>query len=429
MSLPPIDWNSVWQEIQPKEKAPMRDTAFWDRRAPEFTRHTTASDYIGRFLEIMKPESHWSVLDIGCAAGTLAVPLSSSEHSMFPSCLKQTAAICAFILFAILAVEYAEGREIVDMAGRTVTVPDHITKVYGASPPATYLLYAVNPNLLAGLNFPFNPAERQYLNSSVESLPVLGGWFGQGRTPNQEAILKVKPDVMVVWMWQQMATNEKIEQTAIQLMLPMVYVRLDRLGDYPETFRFMGKLLGREDRAHALSEYAVQALGAVEPAAKTIPEDGKVSVYYAEGRDGLSTECDQSLHTELINLAGGKNIYRCSPRDWYGMERISMEAVVAADPEVILAQEKEFVDGVYSDPRWQSIRAVKNKKVHLIPRSPFNWFDRPPSFMRLLGIRWLANILYPDRFPFDPARETREFYNLFLGVQLNDHALQAVLQR
>lgn len=106
-----------------------------------------------------------------------------------------------------------------------------------------------------------------------------------------------------------------------------------------------------------------------------------------------------------------------------------MEAVVAADPEVILAQEKEFVDGVYSDPRWQSIRAVKNKKVHLIPRSPFNWFDRPPSFMRLLGIRWLANILYPDRFPFDPARETREFYSLFLGVQLNDQALQAVLQR
>jgi iron complex transport system substrate-binding protein len=163
--------------------------------------------------------------------------------------------------------------------------------------------------------------------------------------------------------------------------------------------------------------------------ASAIPEDEKTTVYYAEGPDGLSTECDKSPHAELIELAGGRNIYQCAPKSDFGMERISIEQVMVANPEVILAQEKDFVANVYRDPRWQSIRAIKNRRVYLIPRSPFNWFDRPPSFMRLLGVKWLANLLYPERYPLDIARETREFYSLFLGVELDDKDLEEVLCR
>ncbi len=78
MNLPNIDWNEVWRKTQAEKQAPMRDTKFWDKRAPEFSRHASASDYIGQFLKIMKPQPDWSVLDIGCAAGTLAVPLAPS---------------------------------------------------------------------------------------------------------------------------------------------------------------------------------------------------------------------------------------------------------------------------------------------------------------------------------------------------------------
>jgi len=331
------------------------------------------------------------------------------------------------MLVASLIIAPAQGREIVDMAGRRVSVPDTIKKVYGASPPATYMVYAIDPTLLAGLNYPFSPREKRFLRPSAENLPVIGGWFGQGRTPNQETLLNVRPDLMVVWMWKGTALNEKIERTAGRLGLPLVYVKLDRLDDYPEAFVFLGKLLDREKRAGELSRYASRALAAIEPEAAAMPESEKVSVYYAEAPDGLSTECDQSSHTELIGLAGGKNVYRCAPKSDYGMERISIEQVMAADPEVILAQEKEFVHHVYTDSKWQSIRAVKNRRVHLIPRAPFNWFDRPPSFMRILGIRWLAGIFHPDRFPFDTAGETRQFYSLFLGVELDDRALAEVL--
>jgi iron complex transport system substrate-binding protein len=349
---------------------------------------------------------------------------------MVESYFKHSAA-WVFFLPAVVVLSFcgAEAREIEDMAGRRTSVPDAVTKVYASSPPAVYMLYALDPALCAGLNYPFNRHEQRWLREDFINLPVIGGWFGQGRTPNQEALLKIKPDVMLVWMWKQSAVNEKIEQTARQLGLPLIYLKLDRLEDYADAFRFLGQLLHREERARSLGEYARRALEGIAPMASAIPEDEKTAVYYAEGPDGLSTECDKSPHAELIELAGGRNIYQCAPKNDFGMERISIEQVMAADPEVILAQEKDFVDNVYQDPRWQSIRAVKNRRVYLVPRSPFNWFDRPPSFMRLLGIKWLANILYPERYPLDIGKETREFYSLFLGVELDDKALEEVLCR
>ncbi len=79
---PAIDWNQVWCNIQSEKHRPMRDPGFWDKRAPEFTRHATSSDYIGQFIQIMNPQPQWSILDVGCAAGTLAIPLAPSVKSV-----------------------------------------------------------------------------------------------------------------------------------------------------------------------------------------------------------------------------------------------------------------------------------------------------------------------------------------------------------
>lgn len=337
--------------------------------------------------------------------------------------------IALVFLLTIILAKAVTAREITDMAGRRVTVPESITKAYGASPPATYLIYAIDPAVIAGLNYSFNDREKPFLAKDVVNLPVIGGWFGQGRTPNQETLLKVKPDVMIAWMWKQEAANQKLEQTAQQLGIPLVYVKIDSLYEYPAAFQFVARLFSHERRGRLLSEYATHTLQTIQSIVSAIPDREKITVYYAEAPDGLSTQCDKSSHTELINLAGGKNVYQCAPKNDFGMERISIEQVMLADPEVIVAQEKEFVDHVYSDPKWQSIRAVKNKRVYLIPKAPFNWFDRPPSFMRLLGIKWLTNIFYPNRYPLNLSRETKEFYQVFLGVGLSDRALQEVLQQ
>jgi iron complex transport system substrate-binding protein len=47
--------------------------------------------------------------------------------------------------------------------------------------------------------------------------------------------------------------------------------------------------------------------------------------------------------------------------------------------------------------------------------------------MRILGLCWLTNKLYPERYPKDMVAETKTFYRLFLDVELDDEAARAVL--
>lgn len=333
------------------------------------------------------------------------------------------------VLCLLLAAVPLHARHIVDMAGKKVSLPDTITKVAAVSPPGTYLIYAIDPALLAGINFPLYDSEKKYTVPAYRHLPVIGGMAGQGRTLNREVLLQVKPDFMIHWAWREDAPNDKFVQSMAGMPFPLVNVRLGSVLLYPEALRFVGDITDRQERGETLSRYAQKVLDEAKALVAAIPEEKKVRVYYAEGTDGLSTERAASLHAELIPLAGGVNVHRGEELDHYGMEKISMEQLLLYDPEVILVKEKTFYDTVYADARWQNLKAVKDKRVYLIPYEPFNWFDRPPSFMRLLGIKWLINLLYPDRYPVDMVAETRSFYQLFLGVELTEAQAGEVLNR
>ncbi len=83
MSMPNIDWNTVWENSHKHKLSKQFDsTAFWNKRAPEFTRAVKGSDYIEQFLKILNPQSELTVLDVGCAAGTLAIPLAKKVRQV-----------------------------------------------------------------------------------------------------------------------------------------------------------------------------------------------------------------------------------------------------------------------------------------------------------------------------------------------------------
>nr|WP_321465454.1 ABC transporter substrate-binding protein [uncultured Desulfobulbus sp.] len=336
---------------------------------------------------------------------------------------------CGLAIFLnLLCITPLHARDIMDMAGNRVTIPETITKVVAVSPPATYLIYAIDPSLLAGLNFPLYASEKKYTVPGYRQLPVIGGLAGQGRTLNREMLFRVKPDLIVHWSWRDDATNNTFLASMAHLPFPLVQIRMQTIEDYPAALAFTGKLLNRERRGEELRRYAQAAIDQAKTIAATIAETQKVRVYYAEGTDGLSTERAQSIHAELIPLAGGINVHQGAALDHYGMEKISMEQLLLYDPQVILVKEKTFFEQIFTDPRWQNLRAVQNKRVYLIPFEPFNWFDRPPSFMRVLGIKWLLHLLHPERYRVDMVAETQAFYSLFLGVDLTADQAGEVLQ-
>jgi iron complex transport system substrate-binding protein len=324
---------------------------------------------------------------------------------------------------------FAQAREITDMAGRKVIVPDVIRKAYAPSPYGSYMMYSVAPEKLAGLMFPLKDEDKKYLHPSVHNLPVIGGLSGEGMRSNIEVLMKMKPDVILVWAGKKNPFSQKSEEILKKLNIPYVYATVDTLSDYPDAYTFIGKLMGKDEQAAKQSAYCRKTLHDVDATVQKIPMDRRPRVYYAEGVDGLSTECDDSIHVQLMKLAGDVNIHRCHTSSHKGMEKISLEQVIMDNPDVIIAQEKVFYDKVLKEPAWSRIKAVREGRVYLIPRAPFNWFDRPPSFMRILGLKWLMHSLYPREYPLDMIKETRDFYSLFLGVNLSTDDARRVIYR
>jgi iron complex transport system substrate-binding protein len=333
-----------------------------------------------------------------------------------------------WMLVSLALFSSTQAKEIVDMTGKTVDVPDKIEKVFSGSPPLTYMIYAIDPLMLSGLNFRITEQERPFLSEKIYDLPLLGGFYGQGNIANSEMILKAKPDLILRWDTNDGSQSSKTEDLIMgKLPMPQVKTVFRNVYDYGKAFLFLGKLLGREERGRALSDYANNITKSIDEKVRAIPEAERPTVYYAEGTEGLNTDCDTSWHAELIGVAGARNVYHCAAKDNYGMERVNMEQVMLFNPDVILVQDRAFFDKIFKDPIWQDIKAVKTKRVYLIPKAPFNWFDRPPSFMRLMGIQWLMHNLYPERYDVDIIKEAKEFYRLFLGVNKTDEEMRAVI--
>lgn len=80
LPVPALDWNAAWQAARRKKSHDHHGSAFWNKRAASFARNAHNSNYAQLFLSQLAPQPQWSVLDVGCGAGTLAIPLASRVH-------------------------------------------------------------------------------------------------------------------------------------------------------------------------------------------------------------------------------------------------------------------------------------------------------------------------------------------------------------
>lgn len=77
MDIRTIDWNEVWQDLKNGHLETEQAAHYWNRRATDFLQVDATSPYVEQFLQLLSLQPHWQVLDVGCAAGTLALPLAS----------------------------------------------------------------------------------------------------------------------------------------------------------------------------------------------------------------------------------------------------------------------------------------------------------------------------------------------------------------
>lgn len=325
--------------------------------------------------------------------------------------------------------------KITDMAGREVEIPKDIKKVYCTSPVGTIITYTISPDLLIGLNYKSSDLEREYLQPSFTSLPVLGGWFGKGNEGNLEEIAKAKPDIILNAGTIVDNTIEFSDNLQKQLGIPVVFVGVD-LKTMTDSYNFLGELFQMQDRTNELTTYIDDMFTEVNEKVVNIKDEDKVRVYYAEAAQGLQTDPAGSTHTQVLDILGGINVADVKATSGYGRAEVSVEQLVKWDPDLIIAgfdagyaEDGAAYDYMKKDSVMKNLRAIKNGNIYEVPSAPFSWFDRPPSANTIIGVKWTAKILYPNMFNYDLREEAKQFYKLFYFCDLSEEQLDKLLAR
>ena len=327
--------------------------------------------------------------------------------------------------------ETGETREITDMAGRKVTVPaaEDIESVFSTGPVAATFMYMVAPDKLLGWNYELNDVEKSIILEKYHDLPN----FGMGDAISYEAVIAANPTIALNCGKINDAMVSDCDALSESLGIPVIAVD-NELNNSAEAFRFMGELLGVEDHAEELAEYSEKIFTDIAALAD-IPEDEKVSVYFGNGEDSLETAPRGSQHAQILDAVNVTNVADLELGDGSRVQ-ISAEQLLAWDPDVIVVNGEPKADksgnsaaeDILNNPDYASLKAVQDNKVYGTPNAPFSWVDRPSGPNRLIGMRWLSAVVYPEYIKCDVNEEIREFFNLFYHVDLSDEQLENVLK-
>ncbi|MEP9380614.1 iron ABC transporter substrate-binding protein [Aquabacter sp. CN5-332] len=327
-------------------------------------------------------------------------------------------------LLALVALP-ALARTVTDSAGRQVEIPDKVSRVFAAGPPASVLVYMVAPETMIGWVRPPSAQEKPFLLPQVRDLPELGRLTGRGDTLNLERLIAAKPDLVIDFG----TINETYKSLAdrVQAQTGIPYLLIDgRFENTPAALRLVAGILGVTARGETLAQAAEAIFAQVDRTLASVPADKRPRVYLARGTEGLETGSRGSINTEIIERAGAVNVAE-GLREKGGIVTVSPEQVIAWAPDTIITLDRAFRDSVAQRPAWAPVPAVARGRVFLAPNLPYGFIDAPPSVNRLVGLSWLLHTFYPEVASGALKDEVRAFYKLFYQVDLSDADLDRLL--
>ena len=188
--------------------------------------------------------------------------------------------------------------------------------------------------------------------------------------------------------------------------------------------------MGAEEEAEKLAAYAEETFEDI--AEMNVPEEEKIRIYYGNGEDSLETAPAGSEHAQIIDMIHAVNVadleietdpacrfLRSSFSHGSGCDRCKWRAESRYE-------RKLWEDAILNNPDYVSLKAVQEQKVYGTPNAPFSWVDRPISVNRLVGVRWLSGLIYPEYLNYDVDEEVCEFFKLFYHVDLTEKQLEQI---
>ena len=271
-----------------------------------------------------------------------------------------------------------------DMLGRDVTIRSEPQRIVAASPSAIELLYAAGGKAVARSSTARTPAE-------VTSLTDIGS----AENPALERIVAATPDLVL-------ADSSLHERLATQFGnslggVPVVFVGAKKYDDVAASLRIVGRVINKPDRAESAAKAMEDAktrarsIAAGKTAPRTLVLIGAANDSYA----GLQN----SFVGDLVATVNGRNIAAGEPENapFPGYTKLSLERIVAANPEVILAATAgrpggpTLADGIKGNAAYAGVDAVKSNRVHNLD---VEVYLQAPGPRAADGLVRLAEMLY-----------------------------------
>ena len=233
------------------------------------------------------------------------------------------------------------------------TLPQRIVSV---APSITEILYGVGAfgQVVAVSDYCTYPPE-------VKNLPRVGGW----ENSNIEKIAALRPDLVILTDAQEPLMQDKLRRIGVHTVtVPTRY-----LQDVFITMEAIGRVTGHQMEAQELARHTRAALDEVRNQAKSLPQR---SVLFVVDRTpgtlrDLYVATEGNYLAEIVSIAGGRLI---AQPDKSGYSKISKEAVLTLDPEIIIdmVQGSKGQFGEHPEIVWHDLPELKAvREGHVYP--------------------------------------------------------------
>jgi iron complex transport system substrate-binding protein len=332
----------------------------------------------------------------------------------------------AFLLLSLLAVSPAFAERLVtDQLGRQVHIPDAVNRVVILQHQT--LNIAVQLDAMDKVVGVLDDWKTQLGANYVRLAPQLPKLATPGGLTkvNIEELLKLKPDVVFVTNYAPADMIGQIENAGLPVIaISLLDVPPDQASklnpsvkDEPAAIdsgfakgvRLIADVLGKKEQGEEMIAATTTTRKLIADRLAGLTDAERVPVYMAN--PGLTTYGHGKYTGLMMARAGARNVADAVA----GFKQVGMEDVLAWNPAVIFVQERypAVVDEIKKAPSWQTIDAVKNGRIYLMPEYAKAWGYPMPEAMAL-GELWMAKTLYPDRFKdIDMQAQADTYYRKF----------------
>lgn len=317
----------------------------------------------------------------------------------------------------------AETRVFTDSTGREVTVPTQIDKVAISGPLAQIVVFALCPDKLVGVANEWDESAQQFLDEKYYNLPLLGQLYGGKGELNLETLLSSEAQVVIDVGEAKGTIAEDMDALQEQTGIPFVHIDA-KLASMDETYTMLGDLLGMTDEAKTLSDYCRATYDKVSAIADGVE---KANLLYVTGDTGLNVIAQGSFHAEVIDMLSNNLAVVDEPSSKGTGNEVDMEQILNWNPDVILFAPGSIYATVGEDAAWQGVTAIQNGAYYEVPVGPYNWMGFPPSVQRLLGMQWMAKVLYPDAVDYDMYEAASTYFQMFYHCDLTQEQYDALV--